>query len=116
MSSGTPTGLAIERRSEAGGRTVLALAGYIDLSTATQVGEAISAALPEASAVDVDLSGVSFVDSSGLREFVLGYQRARSAGRGYRITGAHGSIRQVLEISGLYDYLTEGLPQSGAAD
>jgi len=116
MSSGTPTDLAIERRTEAEGRTVLVLAGYIDLSTAMRVGAAISAALPEASSLEVDLAGVTFVDSSGLREFVLGYQQAKSAGRGFRLTGAHGSIRQVLEISGLYDSLTEGLPESPASD
>jgi anti-sigma B factor antagonist len=113
MGTDIPTGLEIARREEPGGLIVLALTGYLDLSTAHLLGEEIGKALPQAHRLDLDLTGVSFADSSGLREFVLGYQRAQALGKGYRVTGATGSVRQVLEISGMLDYLTEGVAAAG---
>jgi len=113
MGTDIPAGLEIARREEPGGHVVLALTGYLDLSTAHLLGAQLAGALPQAQRVDLDLSDVSFVDSSGLREFVVGYQRAQALGRGYRVTGASGPVRQVLEIAGMLDYLTEGLTPAG---
>jgi anti-anti-sigma factor len=113
MGSETSAGLEIARREEAGGRIVLALTGYLDLSTAHLLGAQLAAALPEAKQLEIDLTEVTFVDSSGLREFVLGYQRAQSLGRGYRVTGASGPVVQILEIAGMLDYLTDGLAPAG---
>ncbi len=107
-----PAGLTITRSTD-DGVFRLALAGYIDLSNAHLLGQAVSKALGEGPAVELELSGLTFVDSTGLREFVLGYQQAEQAGRGYRVVGAKGPVRQVLELTGMLDYLSTGVPAAG---
>jgi anti-sigma B factor antagonist len=102
-----PAGLVIEKRSGTAG-VVLVLAGYLDLSTAPTLADALRDALDEAPDVSLDVAGVTFLDSSGLREFVLGYQAAEAAGKGYRVVGAQRQVKQVLEIAGMLEYLTEG--------
>ncbi|GAA1813084.1 hypothetical protein GCM10009682_37810 [Luedemannella flava] len=108
--TGTPVGLTVDTRPTTPGQGVtLALTGYIDLSNVQVLNEAISKALAHASDVTVDLAGVTFLDSTGLREFATGYQQAERAGVGFRVANPTGSVLDVLRISGMLDYLTEGV-------
>jgi anti-anti-sigma factor len=108
----SPVGLTVTRRDDADSVAVLDAAGYIDLSNAELLARAIADALRAAGTVVVDLSGVSFMDSSGLRELVVGRHQAEAAGRGYRVTGAGGHVLQVLEISGTLEYLAAGVSRT----
>lgn len=49
----------------------------------------------------VDMSGVSFVDSSGLAALVSGFKAAREAGGSLMLVGANQQAREVLEITKL---------------
>jgi anti-anti-sigma factor len=91
----------------------LRLSGYVDLSNAHELGRAVDEALERGDHVELDLSELSFADSTGLREFVLGYHHAQEAGHGYRVTGARGAVRQVLELAGMLDFLSTGVPAAG---
>ncbi|HST67717.1 MAG TPA: STAS domain-containing protein, partial [Mycobacteriales bacterium] len=74
-------------RLERHGRAVLArLTGEIDLSNAGTVEDQVSAGLGDTTAVAVDLSGLSYLDSAGLSLL------ARLSGR---LTAAAGSLRLV---------------------
>jgi anti-sigma B factor antagonist len=55
--------------------------------------------------VRVDVSGVDFVDSSGLRVFIDAHQRARAADRRLVIVQPSRAVSRLLEISGLADHL-----------
>jgi anti-sigma B factor antagonist len=105
-------GLTVVEQAAPGGALVLALTGYVDLSTAQLLGDAIDKALTITQDITIDLSGLTFLDSTGLRELVIGYRRARAAGIGYRITGPQGSVLQVLRVGGLLAYLSDGVDRA----
>lgn len=85
--------------------TGLAASGEIDVHTAPALAAAIDAAGPD---VQLDLSAVEFVDSSGLRVLIDSHQRLSDAGGGLRIVALSEPVRRLLEISGVTDYL--GIP------
>jgi anti-sigma B factor antagonist len=51
--------------------------------------------------VVVDMSSVSFIDSSGLAALVSGLKAAREAGGTFKLAGANEQARQVFEITKL---------------
>ena len=53
----------------------------------------------------VDLAGVTFIDSSGLRTLIEAHQVARRRRPGARHAGASAPVQRLLEISGLAGHL-----------
>lgn len=76
--------------------------GEIDAHTAPTLAAAIDAAAPT---VRLDLSGVEFVDSSGLRVLIDAHQRMQEAGGSLTIATPSPAVKRLLEISGVDDYL-----------
>lgn len=98
--------LSLSRHHDAGTVTV-AVNGEIDLSTIEQLeGEIRAAAGGEAAAVVVDLSAVTFVDSAGIGVLLRGRRIADEHGKQYRVTGAAGMVRQVLDLTGVWSHLS----------
>jgi anti-sigma B factor antagonist len=58
-----------------------------------------------APAVNVDLSDLAYLDSSGIGGLVKGRRKADKTGVAYRVTGATGMVRQVLSLTGVLEYL-----------
>jgi anti-anti-sigma factor len=58
----------------------------------------------------LDLSGVSFCDSSGMSALVRGHARASAAAGGLRLSAASPQVTRVLELAGLARML--GLPST----
>ncbi|SCG48853.1 anti-anti-sigma factor [Micromonospora echinaurantiaca] len=94
------------RHTERDGGARLWLAGELDLST---VGELVAVLdrLAEAGThrLLVDLSGLTFCDSTGIAAFVRGDNRAAAAGGRLRLTGATGRVARLLQLTGLGDIL-----------
>lgn len=82
-----------------GGASTVAAAGEVDLATADALRDAVAAALAAAPRVVLDLTGVSYFDSAGVK-VVSGF-----VGRPLEIVvdGRHGLVRRILSISGLDD-------------
>jgi anti-sigma B factor antagonist len=80
---------------------LLSVRGEIDLETSPKLRELLEA-LDEDLGVIVDLSSVTFLDSSGLSELVQANERHAAAG-GVRLVVTSTWIRRVLEVSGLAD-------------
>jgi anti-sigma B factor antagonist len=80
------------------------LEGEIDSHTAPKLAECMKD-LPDRPSVIADFSGVSFMDSSGLRVLVEATTRAAQAGRSLVICNPTAAVRRVVEISGLADTL-----------
>ena len=85
----------------ANGSTVIRLRGEVDLSWSQQVRRAVLDALAESPRVGVELSGVSYIDSSGIAALVEGFQNARTQGRGFALVAVSDAVRSVLELARL---------------
>jgi anti-sigma B factor antagonist len=80
---------------------VLELAGDIDVETArTLRAHIVDRFSAPATQVIIDLSGVDFMDSSGLGALVSGWQLTRDEGD-FRIAGANPVVQRVLSITGM---------------
>ena len=89
--------------SEVTERLLLRLDGELDLATAAL----LRARLREfdAQALTLDLTGVSFTDSTGLAILLEARTRARRSGTTLRIRGASGQTRELLERTGVLTLL-----------
>jgi anti-sigma B factor antagonist len=81
------------------GHVILAVAGEVDLATAPQLAQCLTAITDRD--VRVDLSAVTFLDSSGVSALVAGSRALTAGGHRLRTFGERDNVRRVLEISGL---------------
>lgn len=87
---------------EEGSRRVVKLSGECDLSTATQLQDALSPMRsPDVDEVIIDVSDLSFMDSTGLGVLVGALKRLRENNGSFKVAGAKGAVARVLEVSGL---------------
>jgi anti-sigma B factor antagonist len=102
--------IALERTDA--GLTVVSITGEHDLSTAPELRRRLRKLVGEGSAIVVDLSQATFVDSSILGVILDARRRADEDGSGFAVAQADGgeAVRRVLEITGL----RERLPVHGA--
>jgi anti-sigma B factor antagonist len=93
---------------------IVTVSGELDLASAPEL-EAVFEGT-DASASDrvlVDLAGVSFLDSSGIRALVRAKRRFDGIGAPLLLDAVSDAARQVLEISGVLDALSERSPDRG---
>jgi len=90
----------ISRRELDGRTSVLAVAGELDLSSAPDLKWALADALDASDQVVVDLSLVTFLDSTALGVLV-GVQRRLAAGTGLPIVCADANVLRIFELTGL---------------
>ena len=95
------------RTTSTGSNLLVEVAGDVDMTTAPELSQAIERAPDGTELVVIDLSDVSFLDSSGLNALVQG--RRTLAERDVAMTVVvppEGTIRQVFEITRLTEALT----------
>jgi anti-sigma B factor antagonist len=84
----------------------LALVGELDIATVPRVEEAVDVILQAGvRELTVDLSRLGFVDSSGLRLFIVLHQRARSEGWSLVLIRPEPQALRVFRVSGIEDEL-----------
>lgn len=84
----------------------LALSGELDIATVPRVEAAVNATLTaEVRMLTIDLSGLGFVDSSGLRLFIVLDQRAASEGWALRLIRPAEHVLKVFRVSGVEENL-----------
>jgi len=93
-------------RSADGDNAVLAVSGEIDLAVATRFGVELESLVAERTTGIVDLSGVGFIDSSGIRELLKARRAALDAGGQLLLRNPSPSCRRVLEVSGVLGEFT----------
>ena len=88
------------------GRTTLSLRGELDMSCTIEL-EAITGALSSFEGTDlvVDLSELSFLDSTGLSYLLKARETLRQRGKRVQVVGAHGGVLKVIKVTGLTDVL-----------
>lgn len=83
------------------GRAVCRLSGDLDASTAARLRAVLGEQLDEGCDAVVDLSGLGFIDSSGLGVLVGALKRFNTAGHRLSLRAPTASLRRVLETTGL---------------
>jgi anti-sigma B factor antagonist len=92
--------LTVERVDDPGG-PLFRLTGYLDLSTVDLLRNTVGPACGTGEDVRLDLSGLTFCDSTGVGALVWLYRKA-SGGAGRLIVYApRKAVREVLRISGV---------------
>jgi anti-sigma B factor antagonist len=82
----------------------LAVSGELDLASAPRIEEALRGVEEQSPAVVVlDLRGLEFMDSTGLRTILAADARAKEAGRRLVVVEGDENIRRVFEVTRLYD-------------
>ncbi|WP_329100903.1 STAS domain-containing protein [Micromonospora sp. NBC_01699] len=86
--------------------SVLLLDGELDLATLPQLNDRVDRLVEVGrTRILLDLSGLSFCDSTGLGGFVRGNNLCTDAGGWLRVVGANGGVARVLAATGLDRFL-----------
>ena len=101
--------------SEQQGASVVAFTGEVDLESSPAAREILLKCLESTSKVIVDLSKVSYIDSSGVASLVEALQAAKKNGSQFALAAVSEPTRRVLELARLdkvftlYGSVDEGL-------
>ncbi|MEV4347578.1 anti-sigma factor antagonist [Actinoplanes sp. NPDC049596] len=98
--------------SEEAGEARVALSGDCDLSVRDEMFAVLEAAVAVRPRVVVDLSGVGFLDSSGVHSLIAAHHAARARGGRLVVVNAAGSVATVLEITGVGGLLGDDEPSA----
>ena len=93
-----PNSVASERGD---GYVLVRLSGEVDLSWSQDVRRVVLDALAGGNTVGVELSAVSYIDSSGIAALVEGLQSAKSKGKKFDLVSVSKSVMAVLELARL---------------
>ena len=86
--------------------TVLTAVGEIDLSTSGQLDSAVVEALGQQTAhLTLDLSQVTFLDSSGLGVIVKALKRAKESNTTFDVVAANERVLKVFNLTGLAEVI-----------
>jgi anti-anti-sigma factor len=94
-----PFAVVVEQADD---RIVVAVRGELDLATAPALEEALLPPLRAGASATLDLRGLQFMDSTGVRVIVAAHLAAEEHGGALKICAVPaGPVARVLEISGL---------------
>jgi anti-sigma B factor antagonist len=91
--------LRVEVEPGVNGTSVVSLAGELDLSTIPRMETPLFSELSN-KAVIVDLSGLCFIDSSGIAVLIKAFQAAGSRGM-YTVIAPGSQVERVLRLAGI---------------
>ncbi|MFD6888035.1 STAS domain-containing protein [Streptomyces sp. NPDC059957] len=87
-------------------RTVVTLTGPLDMDTCARITDATDALALQGCTLTLDLSDVSFMDSSGLNMLLTLRNRAHAEGAVLELHGLPDQALRVLDITGARDLFT----------
>jgi anti-sigma B factor antagonist len=103
--------------NEEGGAVIVALEGDVDLQSSPDARKVLLECVARKKPVLVDLSGVGYIDSSGVASLVESLQTARKGGSTLVLVSVSDGARRVLELARLdkvftiCDTIEDGLAQ-----
>jgi anti-sigma B factor antagonist len=80
---------------------VVRAVGELDLATAPGLAKVLQGLERECVRIVLDISGLTFIDSTGLRLAVIEHGHALMNGFDFAIAGARGQVLDVLRVTGL---------------
>jgi anti-sigma B factor antagonist len=103
MSAGEELRIATRRGPD---RLILELEGELDMATSAQLQEALARANREGSStVVLDLRGVRFLDSTGLRAIFRARKAVRERGQQFAVTPGSAQVQRLLSLTHLDEHL-----------
>jgi anti-anti-sigma factor len=99
----TPLTLEIERTANA---TIVRCNGRLVTGTHTSLYSKVSELIPHSKRIVLDLTGVTFMDSTGLGTLVRLYVVARSAGCSLELANLGARIRELFRVANLLSVFT----------
>jgi anti-sigma B factor antagonist len=85
-----------------GSEATMRVAGELDMTTADQLTSEFGKLLQNGcGCLQIDLSEVSFLDSSGIKALLLCWQESSEVGKEFRVVGARPMARRVMSVSGV---------------
>lgn len=106
--------LRVQRRDLGGGITVVALEGEVDLASAPTVKATLAELPADVTRIVVDLSGVEYMDSTGLG-VLIGVRRRLPDPSGIALAGTRTTVRALFELTGLDFQMFETADEAVAA-
>jgi len=98
--------LRVETKPADASAVVVQLTGELDLSTVAVFVDAIEDVLGDRPpAVELDLSDLTFIDSSGVGAYVSAFRRAKAQGTNLSLGPRSPLVQRVLELSGVEEAL-----------
>jgi anti-sigma B factor antagonist len=95
--------------------SVVEVNGRVDSMSANQLGDALSNVIDDGHVkLVLDLSGVEYMSSAGLREIVTALKKVKRASGDLRLAQPSDRVREVLEMAGL-DTIIRIFPTQGDA-
>jgi anti-sigma B factor antagonist len=91
---------------EEAGALVASLVGEVDLDSSPRARELLLGAVQQRKKVLVDLSGVSYIDSSGIASLVESFQLARRNATEFALVAVNPSALRALELARLDSVFT----------
>ncbi len=88
------------------GWQVIHVVGQVDSKTVTSLRDYIDAELKEGLPVALDLTGVPFMSSAGLRTLLTLHRRTQEMGVALALVGISTDIADTMKVTGFYDYFT----------
>jgi anti-sigma B factor antagonist len=88
-------------------RHTLVLTGELEITSAGELQDLVARICDEGAGRDLalDLTGLTFLDSTGLQAIIVAQRLCREAQIGFMLTPARGAVQHLLEITGLTDVL-----------
>lgn len=99
------TDLRIRRRTTESA-VVVAVTGELDSSTAPEAQERIATAMTADHELVLDLSGVPYMSSAGLRMMLLVYRQAQTLNVPVALVGVQDGLLAIMEATGFLEFFT----------
>lgn len=94
------------------GATVVAITGELDSSSSSTLRDRLLALIPDGGHVRLDLSGLTYISSAGLRTLLLVYRQATNRGTQVTLTNLQDEVRFVMSATGFLSlFEVEGKPE-----
>jgi anti-sigma B factor antagonist len=110
--SASSTKLRLDVTDRAEGTTCLTINGDIDMTTSDHFTQTLMrlVAEPAVTSLVLDVAHLTFMDSNGVTVLVKAHRAAGERGISFRIMNTQDPIRGLLEMLGVYEFLTEAHP------
>ncbi len=87
------------------------VSGEVDAATSPRLQQTLEACAAKSTDLELDLTGVTFIDSLGIRVLVRAHELTAGAGGSLRIPNVSTVVRRALTYAGLVDHL--GISENG---